>query len=494
MVPHRRGDDGYFMLLVDAPETAPPANGTARGEPIDVLILADTSGSMWGAPQASQVAFVEALIGSLGEEDTFNLATCDIQTDWAFERPMGNGLENREQALRFLEQRDPLGWSDLERAFAEAFERAGSRTHVVYVGDGVPTSGDADPVALAHELGRLYQGNGTFHAVVPGSSSEMVVLRALSRLGGGSVRTIGGGTDPAQAAFGLLEEIAAPAVKDLKLTFDGLAVAAVYPEVLPNLPAGGQQIVVGRFDPSGGDLAGSVVVTGSLDGHPVRLQTEVTLYGDLVKDGEGNSFIPRLWARLHLDQLLGEGSSTEVQERIVTMSEDYQIVTPYTSFLVLESDADRERFGVKKRFRMRDGEEFFTAGRESGRHELQRQQMLAAKGWRRRHARERARLAAGHGARVDRAPARARAVHFGQMAAFGYVESSELLRWDGRRIRQHRTSPSDGAETGEGTSSSERTSKQLDELTDYDEGEADDQAGHRSPRCLGHELAFERAP
>ena len=68
---------------------------------------------------------------------------------------------------------------------------------------------------------------------------------------------------------------------------------------------------------------------------------------------------------------------------MIALSEDFQIITPYTSFLVLESDADRERFGVKKRFRMRDGEEFFAEGRDTARHELHGQQMRKAKAWRR---------------------------------------------------------------------------------------------------------------
>jgi hypothetical protein len=100
------------------------------------------------------------------------------------------------------------------------------------------------------------------------------------------------------------------------------------------------------------------VLSGTSDGKPLRWEQEIALpaaQGDSEHEEEGNSFIPRLWARHHLDQLLDQGRSPDVRERIIALSEDYQIVTPYSSFLVLESDADRERFGVKKRFRKRDG-------------------------------------------------------------------------------------------------------------------------------------------
>ena len=261
---------------------------------------------------------------------------------------------------------------------------------MVYVGDGVPTSGAADPVELARAIDGLYTGQGTFHAVVPGSSSEPAVLRAIAALGGGSMRTIGAGADALQTAHALLGELTRPAIKDLVLDFKGLPVAAVYPERLPNLPAGGQQVVVGRFDASAGDLSGTVALTGSIDGRALRQELAVALPAG----EEGNSFVPRLWARAHLDHLLGEGASPEIRERIAALSADYQIVTPYTSFLVLESDADRERFGVQKSFRMRDGEEFFLEGREAGAHDLVQAQMQAAGSWRLRlQSAARARLA-----------------------------------------------------------------------------------------------------
>ncbi len=64
------------------------------------------------------------------------------------------------------------------------------------------------------------------------------------------------------------------------------------------------------------------------------------------------------------------------------MSEEFNILTPYTSLLVLESDADRERFKVKSRFRMRDGEKFFAQGRDNANYELKQQQMKRAGDWR----------------------------------------------------------------------------------------------------------------
>ena len=164
----------------------------------------------------------------------------------------------------------------------------------------------------------------------------------------------------------------------MKVEFSGLQVARVYPRQLPNVPAGSQQIVLGRYLPEARNQTGQVVVSGLLGDKPVRFSTKIEL-----KDAErGNSFIPRLWARMHLDHLLQQGRSQAIKEEIVTLSEKYHIMTPFTSLLVLESDADRERFKVKRRFQMRDGEKFFATGRDNADYQLVQQQMRRAGSWR----------------------------------------------------------------------------------------------------------------
>ena len=56
--------------------------------------------------------------------------------------------ENIDKAIEFLDGRRSLGWTDLDKTFAAMLERAGDNTQVIYVGDGVPSAGDADPQAL----------------------------------------------------------------------------------------------------------------------------------------------------------------------------------------------------------------------------------------------------------------------------------------------------------------------------------------------------------
>ncbi len=386
VIPHRRGGDGYFLMQLTPP--APDGNWQREllpdGKPLNVVLLCDTSSSMDSEKRKQQAEFVGSVLVSLGPDDRFLLGAADVGTVWAFTEPVVANADNVAKAKTFLDERVSLGWTNLDRAFTEVAKKAPAAAQIIYIGDGIVSAGDTDPAAFVRRLGQiLSQGNKpdsrpVFHAVSVGNSYESVVLKGIAASGGGSVRAIGGEQTPQVVALELLNEIAQPGLRDINVEFRGLKVAAVYPGQLPNVAAGTQQILVGRYLPEGKDQSGEIVVTGRRGTEPVRFAAKVNL-----KDAEeGNSFIPRLWARAHLDQLLAQGGSEVIRDQIIRMSEEFHIITPYTSLLVLETDADRERFGVQRRYEMRDGERFFTAGRDNANYELLQQQMKRAGDWR----------------------------------------------------------------------------------------------------------------
>ena len=382
VIPHRRGGDGYFLVQVTPPA---PAAGErdliASADPLNVVLVCDTSASMDPAQRNHQHALAAALLEALTPADTFNLGACDVNADWAFDRPQPATPENVAKARQFLVGRVSLGWTDLDKAFGSALKQVGAKGHVVYLGDGIVTTGDANPQSFVSRLAALYKASGTaatFHAVALGSAFEPGVMAAIGSLGGGSVRRVTAEQGPVPVALDLLGEITKPPVRDLRVEFRGWKTASVYPEVLANLVPGTQQILIGRYLPEGKDQTGEVVVTGKLNGQEVRYAAAVTL-----ADAEqGNSFLPRLWARMRLDQLLAQPQTDAVRDEVIALSEEFHIMTPYTSFLVLESDADRERFKVTRRFLMRDGEQFFAQGRAKAEYDLAREQMKKAGLWR----------------------------------------------------------------------------------------------------------------
>ena len=387
VVPHQRGDDGYFLaqLTPPSPEGSWQRDILPDGDPVKLLLVCDTSGSMDRQTRKTQQEFVATILSALGKKDRFNIASCDVDTQWFSGDAMAADPDSIDKVSQWLDDRPSLGWTDLDR-MAEVVAKqlqnqdAGQKTHVIYVGDGIATARDANPQAAAARLRRAFADvkDATFHSVSIGSSFESGVLQALASVGGGSVRQIDGEQTAQRTALELLNEMMQPGLTDLKVEFRGIEVAAVYPQRLPNLAAGTQQILVGRYLPTGENQSGEIVITGKRNGEPVRYASRITMDSA----DTSNSFIPRLWARKQLDFLLEQGSNSFIQDDVIALSEEFHIMTPYTSLLVLETDEDRERFGVKRRFQMRDGERFFAEGRSKASFELLQKQMKAAGNWR----------------------------------------------------------------------------------------------------------------
>ncbi len=381
LIPHQRGDNGYFMLQVMPPviDSAADRDLLPDGEPLELLLVADTSASMDEPSRQTQAELITAILTSLSDQDSFNLMMCDVNCHWLFDEPVPADAGNVALAMSSLGQRVSLGWTDLDKAFREASARVTPRTQLIYLGDGIVTGPDADPVACAKRLRQQFQGlAGTGRAIAVSSRYESTVLKAIASLGRGSLRKIDAQQNAQQAARELLAEMTRPATTISQIELRGLRTARVYPEELPNLADGTQQILVGRYLPQQQDVRGEVVIAATRGGTPLQISSPF----QLKQAEEGNSFIPRLWARMHLDALLEQGTSQTIQDEVISLSEEFHIITPYTSLLVLESDADRERFQVQRRFQMRDGERFFAAGRDNANYELLQQQMRRAGDWR----------------------------------------------------------------------------------------------------------------
>ncbi len=380
-ITHRRGDEGYFMLLLEAPEES--RGGWKRellpeGEPLRLHIYLDSSASMEAASRrTTQLKFVRALLGQLGPKDRFRLAASDVKVRGFCAEPIAATQENVRKALEWLEDSYPLGWQDLDALLDDVIAKTKSKEHVVYIGDGIGTTGSADAAANALRIaGKADQVQAIFHAVADSSSYEKLVLAAMAKLGGGSLRRAKG--DEVASARDLLSEMARPPLKDLQLRFEGIRTASVHPEPLPHLAAGRQQLVLGRYLPGKAEAKGRILVTGTRNGEKLQFSTELTLPAA----DAGNSFLPRFWARRRIEYLLSQGASEPVRAEIIDLSARFGIMTPYTSFLVLASDEERERYGLKRRVAMRDGEEFFTQARDKVGLEALREQMRLSQGWR----------------------------------------------------------------------------------------------------------------
>jgi Ca-activated chloride channel family protein len=125
---------------------------------------------------------------------------------------------------------------------------------------------------------------------------------------------------------------------DIELDFGDIEVSDVYPQPLPDLFAGTQLVVVGRYE---GEGTVTLRLTGTVNG---EVQTLTYAGQEFPQRATEMNFLPRLWATRKIGYLLREirlhGDNEELVDEVVELSLRYGVMTPYTSFLVEEKDLD----------------------------------------------------------------------------------------------------------------------------------------------------------
>jgi Ca-activated chloride channel family protein len=139
---------------------------------------------------------------------------------------------------------------------------------------------------------------------------------------------------PVSALYG---KIAAPMMTQVAVDvqLDGGAVARVYPRQMPDLFRGDQLVLVGRYRKGG---AAKIALTGQAAGKAVQFHYQAD-FAERSAD-ESNAFVARLWATRRIGEIIDDldlhGRNQELVDELVSLSQKYGIMTPYTSFLTDE--------------------------------------------------------------------------------------------------------------------------------------------------------------
>src|SRR5262249_22116531 len=139
--------------------------------------------------------------------------------------------------------------------------------------------------------------------------------------------------------FDLLATLNTPRLLDVQAV-DPLGKAAFLMET--SMISQGEEIcALTRVSTSKGALPGKVKVQGTLEGRAFVKEFPVLN----VLPGAG--YLPRSWAKLEIDRLLAADAARHKDE-IIALSKAMYVMSPYTSLLVLETDADYEKYKVDK--------------------------------------------------------------------------------------------------------------------------------------------------
>jgi len=339
-------DPGYFMLLL-APR------GTIQAERIverDLVFVVDVSGSMAGVKIQQARNALKYLVAKLNDGDRFNIVQFS-----SFAEPWQKGLvgakERREEALRYADTLIAQGGTDIAGALDAAVSNLGGDaarpSYIIFMTDGKPTMGETtDPRRLLAKVqAAKRRPNGESIRLFTwgvGYDVDTHLLDDMANEGGGVSEYVRPEEDIASKVAAFANKASLPVLTGLtlKVLGDKVQLANLLPRALPDLYAGGQLVLLGRYTGQG-DVA--FELTGRVNG-----KVETFVYENRFAAAESKgAFIELLWAQRRighlLDQIRLHGETKELVDDVIRLSKEYGIQTPYTSQLILEDD---RRVGV----------------------------------------------------------------------------------------------------------------------------------------------------
>lgn len=346
-------EDGFFVLLVAPQVTVDPNQIVSK----DVIAVIDTSGSMDGDKIRQAQDALRFILDHLNPEDRFNIVrfSTDVQSYATGLRP----ATEREQGKRFVDGLRAAGNTDINRALLEALSSADRErpTILIFLTDGVPTTGETRADKIIANVKASIRSNVRLFAFGLGDDVNTYLLDMLAQENRGLATYVRPGQKIDEHVSAFYAQVSTPVLADIQIDWGDLGVYDTYPTPLPDLFAGSQLVVVGRYRPHyevGRPMIDTITLRGTVNG---ELQTFTYPLPDTFRGETRTDFIPRLWATRKIGYLLTQirlyGESRELVQQIVDLAVRYGIVTPYTSFLVNETrlltDADRQKVVEQQR-------------------------------------------------------------------------------------------------------------------------------------------------
>jgi len=323
------GEDGFFLLLVAPKVEVDETEVVAK----DVILVLDTSGSMEGEKIEQAKEALEFVLEHLNSEDRFNIVAFSTGIR-VYERTLQSAAD-ADEARRFIDDLRAVGGTNIDLALAEALAMAdGERPQIIiFLTDGLPTEGVTDADRIIANLERQVSENVRIFTFGVGDDVNTFLLDSLAQDNRGASSYVRPHQSIEEEVSGFYATISTPLLADIELDFGDLRVEDTYPYPLPDLFAGTQLVVTGRYREGGRT---DVVLRGEINGEEQEFVYENLSFSDR----GGEEFIPRLWATRKIGYLLNEirlhGEGRELIDEIVDLSVRYGIMTPYTSFLVEE--------------------------------------------------------------------------------------------------------------------------------------------------------------
>lgn len=327
---HRGESGGFFTLVLQPPERMSVNDVT----PKELVFVLDSSGSMSGFPIEKAKETMRLAIQGLYPRDTFNLITFSGDTRILFPGPVPATTGNLQKAEQFLAHQAGSGGTEMMRAIRTALTPSDAQGHVrivCFMTDGY-VGNDFEIIAEIQK-----HPNARIFAFGIGNSVNRFLLDQMAQQGRGEVEYVALGDDGSAAARRFHDRVRNPVLTDIELNWGGLAVTDIYPQRIPDLFSAKPIVICGRYARA---AHGILTLSGVTSAERFSRSLPISLPDQEPR----NSVLPKLWARMRIDDLMAQdfsgiqraGMRPELREQITQLGLDFSLMTQFTSFVAVE--------------------------------------------------------------------------------------------------------------------------------------------------------------
>lgn len=319
------GEENYFMLTVQPPERFAPEDVPPR----EYIFVLDVSGSMIGYPLDTAKTLIRDLVSNLKETDKFNLILFANETYRLSPESLPATAKNIRYATRMIDKETGGGGTSMMPALEEAIaipEEEDFARSVVIITDGYVSNEDE-----IFDLINSHMDTSSFFSFGIGSSVNDYLIKGIAQCGMGEAFVVTNSEDAETSASSFRTYIEAPLLTGITIDYKGFDVYDVATSAPSILYAKKPIVLFGKWK---GEPSGTITIAGKSGTEDYTQEIPV----DGVAVDEDNEAIRYLWARTKLDQLAGFGSlrnDDSVKEEITQIGLEYNMTTPYTSFVAV---------------------------------------------------------------------------------------------------------------------------------------------------------------
>ncbi len=330
----KANEPGTFMLTVTPGIDLAPI--TAGGDYIFVL---DVSGSMSGK-LPTLARGVRETIGVMKPGDRFRLFAFSDRA-----REVTSGFvdvtpQNVQQWSEAVEQLGPEGGTNVYEGLEGALKavEADRATSILLITDGVTNEGIVDPKEFAKLLKNY---DVRVFGFLMGNNANWPLMRLIAETSGGFYSAVSNDDDIIGQIMLAKQRITSEALHDAVLAVDGVKVFDKTDEVIGKIYRGQQLVIFGRYQKGG---PANVTLKAKLTGKDETYKTTFEFPDVSAEHPE----LERMWALDRIEQaVLKEMAGTlppeEAEHYIRDTGVKYQLVTDYTSMIVLSDDVFTKR-------------------------------------------------------------------------------------------------------------------------------------------------------